>query len=174
MPDKATAHYHRAEIQAVLDAGPHPDETWFRLQVSGAEKSKHLNISPDQLVAIRDILAPASPISTIETFVATMENADLADFPDDEQADIKRAYHLLEAVANEAALRANDPGYELNADERKAFLLIDGDERLASFAATCGSDDLEERLADEIERNDLDISVGRIDFVKVMNYFQNT
>jgi hypothetical protein len=63
---------------------------------------------------------------------------------------------------------------ELNADERKAFLLIDGDERLASFAATCGSDDLEERLADEIERNDLDISVGRIDFVKLMNYFQNT
>ena len=65
-------------------------------------------------------------------------------------------------------------GSELNADERKAVDLIDGDERLAFFAAGCGSDDLEERLADEIERNDLDISVGRIDFVKVMNYFQNT
>jgi hypothetical protein len=60
VPDNATVHYHRAEIQAVLDAGPHPDETWFRLQVSGAEKSKHLNISPDQLVAIRDILAPTN------------------------------------------------------------------------------------------------------------------
>jgi hypothetical protein len=61
----------------------------------------------------------------------------------------------------------------LNADERKAVDLIDGDERLAFFAAGCGSDDLEERLADEIERNNLDISVGRIDFVKVMNYFQD-
>jgi len=59
MPDKAKVDYHRAEIQDVLNAGPHPDETWFHLQVSGAVKSKHLNISPDQLVAIRDILAPA-------------------------------------------------------------------------------------------------------------------
>jgi hypothetical protein len=51
-------------------------------------------------------LPGTSPIlETIETFVAAMESADLAAFPTDEQDDIKRAYHLLEAVANEAALR---------------------------------------------------------------------
>lgn len=63
---------------------------------------------------------------------------------------------------------------ELNADERKAVSLIDGDERLAFFAAGCGSDDLELRLIDEVYRNDLDINVDNIDFVKLMNQFQNT
>ena len=48
---------------------------------------------------------PEAPDVTIESFVAAMESADLTAFPTDEQDDIKRAYHLLEAVANEAALR---------------------------------------------------------------------
>lgn len=67
----------------------------------------------------------------------------------------------------------SDPG-DLNADETKVLQLIDGVDTLASFAATCGSDDLEERLTDEIVRNDLDIGVGNVDFVKVLTYFQNT
>lgn len=56
MTDSATIHYRRAEFQSVLDAGPHPDEDWFRLQVSGTEKTKHLNITPAELEAIRDVL----------------------------------------------------------------------------------------------------------------------
>jgi hypothetical protein len=62
---------------------------------------------------------------------------------------------------------------ELNADELKAVQLVDGVEDLASFSQSCGSDDLEERLIDEVSRNNLDIDVDKIDFVKVLGYFQN-
>lgn len=55
MPD----NYRRNEIQDVLTAGPHDDETWFRLQVIGKMQSKHLNVSAAELAAIRDILHAA-------------------------------------------------------------------------------------------------------------------
>lgn len=55
--------YKRNEIQDVLDAGPHPDEDWFRLQVRGVTASKHLNITRAQLEAIRDTIAP-KPLPT--------------------------------------------------------------------------------------------------------------
>lgn len=130
------------------------------------------------------------------TFVLTITT----DFPDSEQS----ARDAAEKVANEIGWGDDstssielvethetgrptylagwefEPGSQsldgdvLNPDERKAVDLIDGDERLASFAAVCGSGDLEERLTDEIDRNDLDIDVDRIDFVKVMNRFQDT
>lgn len=58
MPDNS---YVRREIQLVLDMGPEHEEDWFRLTVSGAATSKHLNITPSQLAAIRDLLAPADP-----------------------------------------------------------------------------------------------------------------
>lgn len=63
---------------------------------------------------------------------------------------------------------------ELNEDELKTVQLIDGVQDLSSFAETCGSDDLEERLTDEVARNDLDINVDNIDFVKLLGRFQNT
>lgn len=53
-----TRRYRRAEIQDVLDASPHEGEHWFRLQVSGAATSKHLNITADELARIRDVLVP--------------------------------------------------------------------------------------------------------------------
>lgn len=58
--------YRHAEIQDVLDAGPADDETWFRLQVQGKHKSKHLNVSRDQLVAIQGILAGDIVVEEVE------------------------------------------------------------------------------------------------------------
>lgn len=45
----------------MISLGPAADETWFRLQVSGKESTKHLSISPDQLAAIRRVLAGKTP-----------------------------------------------------------------------------------------------------------------
>jgi hypothetical protein len=49
--------YERRELGRVLDAGPHDDETWYRLQVSGRETSKHLSISEATLRRILDVVA---------------------------------------------------------------------------------------------------------------------
>jgi hypothetical protein len=98
-------------------------------------------------------------IDAVEAMVTDMSNHDRND-----------AIEALRSRFEEIYDRDSD---ELNDDERKAVELIDGDERLASFAAGCGSDDLEERLIDETERNDLDINLAVIDFVKVMNYYQS-
>lgn len=54
MPD---LNYPASEIQVVLDMGPEHEEDFFRIVVSGCVTSKHLNVSRDQLVAIRDILS---------------------------------------------------------------------------------------------------------------------
>lgn len=68
---------------------------------------------------------------------------------------------------------ANDAN-ELNADELKAVQLIDSVDTLTSLAATCGSDDLEQQITDDVDRNDLDIDVTNVDWVKVLARFQNT
>jgi hypothetical protein len=78
---------------------------------------------------------------------------------------------LVDAAAEAAALNDDD---ELNADERKVVELIDDNGTLTSFAGGCGSDDLEERITDEVDRNDLDIDVSVVDWVKVLDRFQNT
>lgn len=71
--------YRRAEIQDVLDAGPHDDEDWFRLQVRGKHASKHLNITPDQLVAIQRILAGDTAVFMAGDRVRVRVNPTLAD-----------------------------------------------------------------------------------------------
>lgn len=48
--------YRRSEVQMVLDVGPEHEEDWFRLTISGAATTKHLNISRSELIAIRDLL----------------------------------------------------------------------------------------------------------------------
>jgi hypothetical protein len=48
--------YRRNEIQQLLDAGPHDEETWFRLKILGKSETKHLNVSPAEVEAIRDLL----------------------------------------------------------------------------------------------------------------------
>ena len=63
MPD----NYRRNEIQDVLDAGPHDDETWFRLLVIGKKQSKHLSVSAEELAAIRDILHATDNPETTES-----------------------------------------------------------------------------------------------------------
>lgn len=45
MPD----NYRLNEITRVLSAGPIEGEDWYRLVISGAESTKHLNVSPDEV-----------------------------------------------------------------------------------------------------------------------------
>lgn len=119
-------------------------------------------------VEARIVAEDSTPASDWHEIIETIETT-LTDMSRDDRND---AIEALRSWFDEIYDRGSDD--ELNADERKAVDLIDGDERLASFAAVCGSDDLEERLTDEIDRNDLDIDVDHIDFVKVMDRFQNT
>lgn len=59
-------NYQRREIQDVLDAGSATGEDWYRLQASGAHTSKHLNVTRQQLEAIRELFAsPAPPVQQI-------------------------------------------------------------------------------------------------------------
>lgn len=41
--------YKIKELQRILDAGPADGEDFFRLRISGAKKTKHLNISKNEL-----------------------------------------------------------------------------------------------------------------------------
>ena len=41
--------YKIKELQRILDAGPADGEDFFRIRVSGAKKTKHLNISKNEL-----------------------------------------------------------------------------------------------------------------------------
>lgn len=56
---RTRADYHRREIRDVIDAGP-DDVGNFRLQVSGATKSKHLSVTAAQLAAIEQIMGDSS------------------------------------------------------------------------------------------------------------------
>jgi hypothetical protein len=53
MPD----NYRRDEIRLVLDVGPEHEEDFFRLVVTGAATTKHLNVTPAEVAAVRDLLA---------------------------------------------------------------------------------------------------------------------
>jgi hypothetical protein len=57
-----TFQYRRIEIQEVLDAGPHDDEDWFRLQISGKHSTKHLNLTPVEVAVVRDLLTEDSEL----------------------------------------------------------------------------------------------------------------
>lgn len=167
MPDS----YRRSEIQDTIDAGPHDDETWFRLQILGKHDTKHLNVTPAEVEAIRDVLAPADWHATINAVEATLAAMSVHDRND--------AIEALRSRFDEIYTRSLPVGDEvddddLTADERKVVDLIDGTADLASFVTSCGSDDLEERITDEVDRNDLDIDVDGIDWVKVLAHFQNT
>ncbi len=49
--------YRERELRRVVDAGPAPHETWFRLVLSGAEHSRHLNVTTSEARAIIALLA---------------------------------------------------------------------------------------------------------------------
>jgi hypothetical protein len=49
-------NYERRELTRVLDAGPAEGETLFRLQVSGKESTKYLNITAAQLKTMIETL----------------------------------------------------------------------------------------------------------------------
>lgn len=49
--------YEEREISRVLDAGPHDDETWFRLQIRGRLATRWLNATPAQVRRIAAVLA---------------------------------------------------------------------------------------------------------------------
>ncbi len=51
-----TNDYRHDEIQLVLDAGPEHEEDFFRLVITGSATTKHLNITPAEVAAIRDLL----------------------------------------------------------------------------------------------------------------------
>jgi hypothetical protein len=65
-------NYRHDEIQDVLAAGPHDDETWFRLQAIGKKQSKHLNVSAEELATIRDTLYGADNPGTADDGPAAM------------------------------------------------------------------------------------------------------
>lgn len=64
MSDYDTDHYHAQEIQHVLDTGP-DDVGIFRMQVRGTDASKWINVTRDQIEAIRDILTDAAPTTDV-------------------------------------------------------------------------------------------------------------
>ena len=51
-----TDSYAASELQRLLVAGPHPDEDFFRLKVTGNGSTKWVNISLQQLAAIHQLL----------------------------------------------------------------------------------------------------------------------
>lgn len=53
--------YHATEVHRVIESGPATGDDFFRLRVSGAETSKHLNVSAEQLRRIAAILGEESP-----------------------------------------------------------------------------------------------------------------
>lgn len=48
--------YAAQQVRRVLAAGPNEGEDFFRLKVSGDLASHHVNVTPEQLSAIADIL----------------------------------------------------------------------------------------------------------------------
>lgn len=48
--------YRAREFARVIEAGPHPDENFYRLQVYGVASTKHLNITREELDAIAKLL----------------------------------------------------------------------------------------------------------------------
>jgi hypothetical protein len=48
--------YAARMLRLVHDIGPHEDEGFFRLKVTGAGQSPWVNVTPGQLAAIADIL----------------------------------------------------------------------------------------------------------------------
>lgn len=79
MPDPNTIRYRRAEIQDTLDAGPADDETWFRLQIRGKRDTKHLNVSPAEVAAIRDLLEPPDDLDAAVAAADTLSRRELLD-----------------------------------------------------------------------------------------------
>lgn len=49
--------YASSEMVRIYEAGPSEGEDFFRLQVTGNGASKHVNITPDQLAAISELLS---------------------------------------------------------------------------------------------------------------------
>ena len=48
--------YHSKEVQDVLDAGPFPGDDFFRLQVRGNTISKHINVTPQHMRLIAQVV----------------------------------------------------------------------------------------------------------------------
>jgi len=48
--------YRAGQIDRVLSAGPADDEQWFRIRVSGAASTHHLNVTAHELRTIREAL----------------------------------------------------------------------------------------------------------------------
>jgi hypothetical protein len=52
-----TDSYAADQLRRILDAGPSPGEGFFRLQVTGNGASNWVNITPEQLAGLVELLA---------------------------------------------------------------------------------------------------------------------
>lgn len=75
MPDT----YAHDEMQRILAAGPYQGENHFRMQVTGAGSTPWVNVTPAQLKAICDILAPADNTDSVKLPEAGTSNGPASD-----------------------------------------------------------------------------------------------
>lgn len=145
------------EIELQLEAGPHPDEDFFRLRVSGAEQSKHVNVTPAELAGIRLLLAGKLPVPhDPSTLAAWLDNARRRIVDDsDAYADEDIIRGLVQSLTGEL-LEAPDPDEFGDLAVGQKVALKADIERYPHFRIPCGWTGEVVELTDQLVRVKMD------------------